>query len=533
MRISTLLTHLPEGATEKLLLADPEADVYTIGFLTENKCLRNDVLYFGDSTLLATATLPESPNLLLYGSNPDDETVKQLVDANVAFLVEDANPFECYNALQACFLENQEQQSVIRRMMEAHFSNGGLQYLVEEAAMALGNPIVVVDTTYHYIAHHLGQLEGSTSTLAQTITDEVRLQTLPDHVVTYIRDERIDSTLAAQGGPLIHHNAILDCTTMTGAVMVHGVCIAHVMMMEHQHRFRDIDRGCFVRLLEFVGQEMQKSEVWGPTSGELGSYFLTNLLGNQRPSEAVTLRRLRSLNFHPKPVLRVICLHAPQEGLRQDQVELIAGQLRPMLHHALYTRYHCQLVILVSRDEDDDLMQSSGSLLHEVASLNGLMVGLSNAFTRMTETRRAYDQARLALRMGKLATPLFDQEGVYEYSDYAYFGLFEIANRRTNLLSLCHPSLLRLQAYDERHGSELMETLYVFLQVTGTTKRAAEILNLHKNTLLYRINRIKELIDLDLASGEDQYILQTGFRVLAYLGIFAPRTSASREELRG
>ena len=74
MRISTLLTRLPEGVTEKLLLADPEADVYTIGFLTENKCLRNDVLYFGDSTLLATATLPESPNLLLYGSNPDDET---------------------------------------------------------------------------------------------------------------------------------------------------------------------------------------------------------------------------------------------------------------------------------------------------------------------------------------------------------------------------------------------------------------------------------------------------------------------------
>ena len=159
MRLSALLARLPEGSIDNLSLADPEADVYTVSFLTpEAAALREDILYFGDTTLLSNKRLPESPNLMLYGSSSSDETTSTYAMANVVTLAGDADPFVCYNALQAYFLEDQEQADIIRRMLAAHFSNSGLQYLIEESAMALGNPIVVVDTTYRYIAHHLADL---------------------------------------------------------------------------------------------------------------------------------------------------------------------------------------------------------------------------------------------------------------------------------------------------------------------------------------------------------------------------------------
>lgn len=533
MHLSALITRLSEADVEHMALGDPEADVYTVSFLTPaSNQLREDVLYFGDTTLLASTQLPEAPNLVLYGSNHPQAGALPPA-ANVISLADDADPFACYNALQAYFLADQEQTDIIRRMLAAHFSNAGLQYLIEEAATALGNPLVVVDTTYRYIAHHLADLEGADSTLARVMADEIANETVLDNAVSYIREQRIDSEIAQLGGPLVRHNDILDCNTMTGAVMVRGVCIAHVMMMEHARPFSGMDRECFDRLLSFVAQEMQKNEVWGPTSGEMGSYFLANLLSDRQASETVTRRRLKSLNFHPKPVLQVVCLQAPGEGLRQGQAEHIAGQLRPMLHHALYTRYHQHLVILVSRDDSGDLLRNSRPLLREVAALNGLLVGVSNAFDRIIDVRTAYDEARTALRMGKLARNAFDEQNVYEYRDYAYFGMLETVNRHRNLLAYCHPALLRLQAYDERHGGELMETLYCYLQLSGTTKRAAELLCLHKNTLLYRMNRIKEILGLDLLSGEDQYVLQTGFRVLMYLGLFSPRMVVSREDLRG
>lgn len=534
MRLSALLARLPEGSIDNLSLADPEADVYTVSFLTpEATTLREDILYFGDTTLLSNKHLPESPSLMLYGSDSSDEALPTGVMTNVVTLAGDVDPFACYNALQAYFLEDQEQAGIIQRMLAAHFSNSGLQYLVEESAVALGNPIVVVDTTYRYIAHHLADLEGVDSTLSRVMAQEIQNETVLDNAVSYIRSSHIDSRLADLGAPLVEHNEILDCNTMTGAVMVRGVCIAHVMMMEHARPFTELDRECFDRLLQFVAQEMQKSEVWGPTSGELGSFFLANLLGDHHPSEAVTRRRLKAVNFHPKPVLTVVCLHAPNEGLRQEQAEHIAGQLRPMMHHALYTRYHQNLVVLVSRDTEYDLERDSYRLLREVAHLNGLSVGVSDAFAHLIDTRRGYEQARAAIRMGEMARNIFDENGLYRHCDYSYLRLLDLANRRTSLLGYCHPALVRLAAHDEKHSGELMETLFCYLQVAGITKRAASMLHLHKNTLLYRMNRIKEILGMDLTSGEDQFALQMSFRILMYLGLFSPRTPSSRQDLRG
>lgn len=264
MQISSLISHLPDGSVSRLMLCDPMADVYTIAFLTlQTKHLRHDVLYVGDTTQLKSAEPSDSPNLVLYGSGSAEEIAAGFSNANVIELDSGADPFSCFNALQAHFLETQEEAAIIRRMLAAHFSNSGLQYLIEEAAMALGNPIVVVDTTYRYIAQHLADLEGMDSTLAKVMSDEIRNETVLDAGLSYIREQSIDTKLARLGGPLVRHNDILDCNTMTGAVMVRGVCIAHVMMMEHSHPFTEIDRECFDRLLSFVSQEMQKGDVWG------------------------------------------------------------------------------------------------------------------------------------------------------------------------------------------------------------------------------------------------------------------------------
>lgn len=532
MRLSLIASHLADEDVSRMSLTDPDADVYTIGFLTPSGGpLREDVLYFGDTTLLANAQLPEAPNLVLYGSGHPG--FLELPPAtNVIVLSADRDPLTCYNTLQSYFLEDQRQTDIIRRMLMAHFSNKGLQYFVEEAAAALGNPIVVVDVTYRYVAHHLGELEGSNSSLEQVLNGELQNETLVEEVIAYIHNEGIDQQVAQSSKPIIHANGILGANTMTAAVMTHGTCMAHVMMIEYARPFTDSDFLCFERLADFVGQEMQKSEIWNPTAGELGAYFLANLLNDRSPSEAVTLRRMKMLDFHPKRYLQVLCLHAKGEGLSQLQAESVAGQLRPLLHHAIYTRFHQQLVLLVSRDDKDGVGAYGESLIREVNCLNNLTCGISNTFERVVQARAAYDQARRAVSYGERAGGVLDDCGLYHYSDYAYIHALDLVDRKTNLLMLCHPALLALQDYDKTHGGDLMDTLYCYLQVAGSTTRAAKLLTLHKNTLLYRLNRIKQILGTTLSSGEELFQFQMGFRILLYLGLFSPRIVVRREDLK-
>lgn len=533
MKLEDLIARLPKESVARTMLSDAECEVTNVSFLTswDARNLHGDVLYFCDSTMLPQSIGGDKAFNCVIVDQDGGSDLEKRPGANLIWLSEGTDFYSCYNAIQAVFLEDQALTAAIRKLLTAHFSNQGLQYLVEEAASTLGNPIVVVDPAYRYIAHHLGITPDDDSRLAHIFREELANETVLDDAVAYIRDSHIDSEIARSKGPYVHFNEILQCNTMTLAVMVRGICMAHVMMVEYNRAFSKLDREVFVRLANFVGQELQKSEVWGPTSGELGSYFLENLLSDGTPSAAVTNRRLKSLNFHPKPLLYVFCFHAPGEGLTQVQAEKIAAQLKPVLHHSLYTRHHQQLVAIISRDIDEGISPRTEHKIRDVAALNGLSVGVSNAYRALTETRQAYQQARSAIRYGEMASATIDDGGYFLYADYAFMHMLALTGRRTNLLGLCHPALLDLLEYDEVHGGELMETLHCYLQVAGSTSRASAILNLHKNTMLYRLGRIREVLGMNLSSGEQLFQLQMGFRILMNLGLFTPRLRLNRTEL--
>ena len=533
MKLEDLLARMDNAAIERSVLNDPDFEVSNVAFLTDWDAgnIRDDVIYFSKASLVPESIdEDEFFNCIIQAPN-GGEHLEGSSNVNLIWLSEEANYFSLYNNIQTVFLEDRELTAATRKLLQAHFSNQGLQYLIEEAASILNNPIVVVDASYRYIANHVGLAPDDESPFAQTIRRELSNEMVLDEAIAYIRDSHIDAEIARQKGPFVRYDELLGLNTMTLAVMVRGICVAHILMVEYMRAFTDLDREVFIRLGDFVGQELQKSELWGPTTGEMGSYFLENLINDGSPSAAVTNRRLKALNFHPKPLLFVFCFHAPGEGLSQIQSERIAAQLSPVLHHSLYTRHHQQLVAIISRDLDEGISEHTEMKVRDVAALNGLTVGVSNSFRSLTDTRLAYQQARAAIRLGNFANDLIDDGGYYRYSDYSFQHMMSLAGRRTNLLHLCQPALINLLQYDETHGGELMDTLFCYLQVAGSTSRASQMLTLHKNTMLYRLGRIREVLGMSLSSGEELFNLQVGFRLLIHLGLFTPRMKLDRAAL--
>ena len=367
------------------------------------------------------------------------------------------------------------------------------------------------------------------------MTDELNSGTLSEEASRYIRDQGIDSEIARSSGILEYFNEILGTRTLTTAVMINDICVAHVMELEGDKGFTEVDFECLRLLDKFVAQELQKLTLYGHSSGERGSFFLANLLENDHPSEAVTQRRLRELNFHPKQEFHVLVLQTSGEGLDQMKVELIAAQLRPVLHHSLYTRHRRKFVALLTRDQGSGLSAGTLRLVREIAVLNGLKVGISNPYSLLSETHAAYREARSAVSYGVLQKAGANDDVLYWFRDQVPLRMLDLTSKRTDLMPLCHPSLLAVRDYDEQHDTELMDTLFVYLQCGCSALRASKLLSLHKNTMLYRLTRIRSLLSpsVSLESGEDLFLLQLGFRVLMFSDYFVPRVALDREELRG
>lgn len=76
-----------------------------------------------------------------------------------------------------------------------------------------------------------------------------------------------------------------------------------------------------------------------------------------------------------------------------------------------------------------------------------------------------------------------------------------------------------LEASDAARRSEFVRTLDAFLRAGGNHMRAARDLNVHRNTLIYRLERIQELLNgSDLEDPETRLNLQLALKIRAALG---------------
>jgi DNA-binding PucR family transcriptional regulator len=64
-----------------------------------------------------------------------------------------------------------------------------------------------------------------------------------------------------------------------------------------------------------------------------------------------------------------------------------------------------------------------------------------------------------------------------------------------------------LIAYDARRATELTATLAEFLEQGGNLEAAASTLGIHRSTLRYRLERIRELTALDLSEAQTRVAL--------------------------
>ena len=67
-------------------------------------------------------------------------------------------------------------------------------------------------------------------------------------------------------------------------------------------------------------------------------------------------------------------------------------------------------------------------------------------------------------------------------------------------------------------GLELLQTLEVFFEHNGSITQAADALFIHRNTLIYRLERISEIAGLDLDKPETRLAVELALHIYRMRG---------------
>jgi DNA-binding PucR family transcriptional regulator len=121
-----------------------------------------------------------------------------------------------------------------------------------------------------------------------------------------------------------------------------------------------------------------------------------------------------------------------------------------------------------------------------------LISGLSNRFSNIRDVYTHFRQAELTAHLAL-------ESNYREYAvfmDFMPLPMFSAVLKQEDAKVFLHPALAEMKEYDTTHGTEYYETMRVFSLTMHNRDETADQLSIHRNTLLYRLNRICELFDL-------------------------------------
>ncbi|MTR32535.1 hypothetical protein GMD62_09265 [Pseudoflavonifractor sp. BIOML-A14] len=114
------------------------------------------------------------------------------------------------------------------------------------------------------------------------------------------------------------------------------------------------------------------------------------------------------------------------------------------------------------------------------------------------------------------ALSLCGPEGVTAFSELGIFQLLMEVPDQKRVREYALAQLEPLIAYDAKYGKNLLRTLEVYLQANCSLVRTAQRMYLHRNTLAYRLEKIRELLDLPIEEAQARNHLYNCLKIYRY-----------------
>lgn len=407
------------------------------------------------------------------------------------------------------------------KLYEALTSGKGLQAILTAAGEILNNPILIADLNFKLIAHT--EPPGIDNSLWRQIIDSGQY---PD---TYIRaitnDVDLYNKVYGSGEPKILHDATGPEQYMSKMISVNGKPVGFSTCLEYSSKITPLDTRLFDVFCAVVGSELRSDETIREYNARQIDYFISELLSGPAKADFIS-ERIKGTGLNLKSYLSVLVAEFKDEKMRREyQLEYFRAAFDRVAPLGLCIIYRNSLVMLFSHDQKEIFthkLLDNISVQLETADMLG---GISYRFRQIEDLNIYYKQARAAIRIGRR---LRGETRLFEYRDTVFYHMLDIVRQSDDLKRFCDPRLLDAIEYDAENKTSFSMTAYVFLHANRNPALAAKQLDLHRNTIDYRINRLEELFGMDFDDSETVFLLEQSYRILRFMAM--PPFASEKED---
>lgn len=135
---------------------------------------------------------------------------------------------------------------------------------------------------------------------------------------------------------------------------------------------------------------------------------------------------------------------------------------------------------------------------------------ISNEFDQILEYPHRYKQTRSILSLGKKLHP---EDSIHYFDRYAmYYAILQLA-AADNIRDYCMPQLIAVYRYDREYHTEFALSRRLTLEL-GSATAAAQHLNIHRNTMDYRLKKFNEIAGISRETPDTAEHLMLSYKIL-------------------
>ena len=137
-------------------------------------------------------------------------------------------------------------------------------------------------------------------------------------------------------------------------------------------------------------------------------------------------------------------------------------------------------------------------------------IGIGRPYIDVFKLNKSYEQAKVIVeKFNKSNTA-----NILHYDDLGLYSILYFDGIQTELFKLCNDTINPIVEYDKLNNAELIKTLRVYFKCNGNMKKISKEMFMHYNTIVYRIQKIKDITGVDFENGDIRLKFEIALKAL-------------------
>lgn len=502
MTFKELLEILSTDYVIDVVYSSSHIDIQDIALIDNKHIQDNDsTLYFGyDKQINSNAFIPHQ--CILAHTNHPTPSLKN--NGNYAF-VEENLLFPIFNEVKKIIQIKNSKAISLDDLPRIANETRSIDTLIDNASLRIENALLFCDMNYKIIAH--------SSTIP--IVDPLWESNIKQGFCSYeFISEVKQMNLIRTASPTTTKAVEVTCPKspyrkLSSKVFHNKIQIGFLLLIEGEHKIQPYHHDMLGEISDIISNAIT---CYIPDLIEeinLPQQLLYDLLIGAPPKDI--LPRLSNIVFPPQMVVLFI---KPTQFLGRNHLNKYTYiNLKTLIPETIATYHQNGIVAIIPYENPQEKDDYTPVNLLEFTTTEFVRIGISNPFSNIEKFVNHFNQSFSALEHGQR---LNSEEAICHYSDYQIFDLFSEIKSPEILGRFCHPALETLRQYDYKNGTALYETLCMYLKNKKSIKATSSELYIHRNSLVYRLNRITEICQIDLDDLNTVFLLHLSFQIDFY-----------------